>query len=89
MSKYLCHTSDVYSLECVCLYMHVEGSVFLCDSGGGGGGVEREGGAAISCVQVAIFEGWLGGGCEDVSALCVGTPRSSLLIHCSPAPTNR
>lgn len=67
------------------VYMRVEGSAILC---------EKVGGGTISCVQVAVFEGTGGGGRggggrEDMSALCVGTPRSSLLIHCSPAPTNR
>lgn len=36
-----------------------------------------------------LLWGVAGWGCEDMSALCVGTPHSSLLIHCSPAPTNR
>lgn len=63
----------------VCAY---QGKCVLCERG-------AQRGAVISCVQVTIFEGWQGGGCEDMSALCVGTPRYSLLIHCSPAPTNR
>lgn len=53
---------------CVCLYMHVEGSVF-CLKGG------HRGVPAISCVQVAVFEGWLGGGVRTCRP-CVWEPRA-------------
>lgn len=47
-----------------------------------GGQPGTEGGQRISCVQVWCLRG---GGCERTRrCLCVGTPRSSLLIHCSP-----
>lgn len=51
---------------CVRLYMHVEERVF-CVKGG------HRGGASISCVQVAIFEGWLGGGVRTCRP-CVWEP---------------
>lgn len=74
MSKYLCQNQQC-KFTCVsvcfvrvCLYMHVEESVFCLKRG-------AQRGAPISCVQVAVFEGWQGGGLRTCRA-CVWEPRA-------------
>lgn len=70
MSKYLCPTSNVCRVHvsigfvsvCVCVLTQAcEGKFFCASVVSGDGGVSQQG-TAISCVQVAIFELWLGGG---------------------------
>lgn len=80
-------TSNAYVCVCfvgVCVFVHTcGGNCVLCKRGAQWGGLDQ------LCAGPCRLWGVAGRGGEDMSALCVGTPRSSLLIHCSPAPTNR
>jgi len=56
----------------VCVFVHAcGGKCVLCEKEGGG----ARKGTTISCVQVALFEGWLGGGLRTCRP-CVWEPRA-------------
>lgn len=97
MSKYLCPTSNVCKSACehwvckrvcVCVDTSMWRKIFLCKCCEWGWGGVAAGDRDQLCAGCRLWAvaGW---GCVDMSALCVGTLRSSLLIHCSPVPTNR
>lgn len=97
MSKCLCPTSNVCRVHvsigfvsvCVCVLTQACEGKFFCASvvsGDGGGVAAGDRDQLCAGCRLWAVAGW---GCVDMSALCVGTLRSSLLIHCSPVPTNR
>lgn len=58
-----------FCFERVCVFVHeCGGKCVLCERG-------AQRGAAISCVQVAVFEGWQGGGVRTCRP-CVWEPRA-------------
>lgn len=65
---YIYTPMSVYFVR-VCVFVHAcGGKCVLCERG-------AQRGATISCVQVAFFEGWLGGGVRTCRP-CVWEPRA-------------